>query len=119
MPPRLRMATTAAHIEADAEAAPFRPQHDHAGGGILVGALELARERKPHVHAERIELLGPIERDDADFAVGGIENGFSGHGAQAAATTSSGAIRATPLISTPRPARPARCSAGMMRPPGS
>ena len=75
------MAAAAADIEADAEAAPFRPQHDHAGGGILVGALELARERKPHVHAECVELLGPVERDDADLAVSGIENGV-GHGAK-------------------------------------
>ena len=51
VPPRPLVACPAADVEADAEAAPFRPQHDDAGGLVGVGAQEHRLDREPHLHA--------------------------------------------------------------------
>src|SRR5262249_37323482 len=69
VPPGLR-AVAAADVEADAEAAPGPAQHDDAGAGVGVRLLEHALDPEPHVHRERVELVGPVEGDDADLAVG-------------------------------------------------
>src|SRR5262249_58219069 len=71
--------TTAADVEADAEAAPGPAQQDHTGRGVLVGAPEHLLEREPHLHRQGVELVGPVERDDADLAVGFVKYKVSGH----------------------------------------
>ncbi len=63
-----------ADVEADAEAAAFRAQHDDAGAGLVVGRAQHALHLEPELHAERIELARAVERDDADFAVGLVED---------------------------------------------
>jgi hypothetical protein len=78
MPPGLR-AMTAADIEADAEASTRRPQHDDAGGDVGVRLLEHALERKPHVHRQRVELVGTIERNEPDLLVGRVEHEVVAH----------------------------------------
>src|SRR5262249_23696539 len=72
-------AAAAADVEADAEAPPSATQHDHTGCGVLVGAPENLLEREPHLHRQRVELIGTVQRDHADLAVGFVQNEISGH----------------------------------------
>ncbi len=73
------LVAAAAEIVARAEAASRPAQHHHAGGGVLVGLRERDAKLAPHVHAERIELVGPVERDEADLAVGVVEDELFSH----------------------------------------
>src|SRR5262249_5516456 len=53
-------------------------QHDDARGGVLVGARERGCELAPQVHAQGVELVGPVEGDEADF-LGGFVQDELGH----------------------------------------
>ena len=79
-PGRLRAILTApADVEADAEAAALRAQHDHAGRRIVVGPAQRALQLQTQLHAQGIELVGSIQRDDADLLVDLIQHTLRGH----------------------------------------
>jgi len=66
-------------VAAGAEAAPLAAEHDHARRPIPVGLVETLDEHAFHVGIDGIELLGPVERDDADPAVDGVGDEWRGH----------------------------------------
>jgi hypothetical protein len=69
----------AADVEADAEGAAFGTQHDDAGRGIVVGHAQRPLELETQLHAQGIELVGPIQSDDADLLVDLIEYALLRH----------------------------------------
>src|SRR5262249_15424582 len=64
------LVAAAAEVVSDAEALPGAAEHDQAGRGILVGLGEPLLERAPHIHAQRVELLRPVQGDEADLLAG-------------------------------------------------
>jgi hypothetical protein len=64
----------AADVVADAEAAPRGFQHHHMGRRIVVGLAERVDQFVLELLADGVELVGPVERDDADFVVGLVAN---------------------------------------------
>src|SRR5207302_9574250 len=65
---------------AGAEARTIRAEDEHAGGGIAVGVVESLHRRALELGADGVEVVGPVERDDPDAAVGGIGHELLGHG---------------------------------------
>src|SRR5262249_59172748 len=69
-----------ADVVARAEAPPLRAEHHDAGRGVAVGLAEALDELVLQVEADGVELVGPVERDDADVAVDGVAHERGGHG---------------------------------------
>ena len=74
---RARMA--AANIKSDAKGAPGCIQHDHGCLRIGIRLLQHAFQFEAHVHAEGIQLVRPVERDDTDLALGAAQYEFFSH----------------------------------------
>src|SRR5262249_7024614 len=88
-----RVVAVGADVEADAEAPSLGPQYDHASVRLVVGLAQHALHFEPKLHAQRIELARTIERDDANLAVGLIEDLWFGHAAFPTAPESRSARR--------------------------
>src|SRR5262249_267044 len=56
------------------------PEDDHAGGRIPIGLVQALDERRFQLRADGVELVRPVERDDADAAVDGIRDELRGQG---------------------------------------
>src|SRR5262249_10692016 len=59
-------------VVARGEAAPLGAQHDHARGRIAIGLVEAVDQQLLQPGADGVQLVGPIQRDNADAAVGGV-----------------------------------------------
>ena len=81
MPPRHLAGVVAVRtdVESDAKAPSFRPQHDDARVGRLIGLAQHPLHLQPELHAERVELGRAVQRDDADLAVGLVKHLLFGH----------------------------------------
>ena len=67
-------------VVAGGEAAPLGAEHDHPRRRVAVGLVEALDERALQIGADGVELVGPVERDDADAAVDGVGHELRGHG---------------------------------------
>src|SRR5262249_24771331 len=65
---------------AGAEAPALGAEDDHAGGRVAVGLVEALHERLLELRADRVELVGSIQGDDADAAVRGVGDERRSHG---------------------------------------
>src|SRR4029453_8472263 len=94
---------TGADVVAGREAASLGAHHHDAGGRIAVGLVEAREQQRLELGRDRVELVGPVERDETDPAVDGVGHELSDHGGSSWPRTSLPAATEPYAIRTPAP----------------